>query len=425
MATSRSGCTAELVTSCASGTARSTGAGSSRRKGGGAFAPWCDEIPGPGSTSPDRAIRRPSSWHVAGRSGEGPRSRTFSAASASIRSLADRRRRRPPTRRGAPPPAVSCEEEPSSHPRSTPSAAPAASRRHLRSRGQPLGTPCQSASVETAAGFLWIASAWRGHRSREGWAIAAAVVFAGLWSGLLGMLTLVMHPMLAAMDGRGFERFLQAFLSVARKAWFNYVCAIGMAVADRRTRGLWGDRSSAAFILTAIGLAFVIVGVYLVSNVWKEPHYDVMLAWDRDAMPPEWEAGRRRYFRLNWIQPPRRGRRSASSWSHRSACSDRACDRLLTCPPPRRQPALSDTSFHSLCRCDLRHAPSEHLGRLALAHRDREGRGVQAPPQGTSATLGRGGSGHESVRATTSGVACGPVTPPCADPCRARMTAER
>ena len=137
----------------------------------------------------------------------------------------------------------------------------------------------------------------------EEWALAAAVVFAGLWSGLLGMLTLVMHPMLAAMDGRDFERFLRAFLPVGRKAWFNYVSAIGMAVAPIvGLVTLWDDPSSAAFILCAIGLALVIVGVYVVSNVWKEPHYDVMLAWDPDAMPPEWEAGRRRYFTLNWIQ---------------------------------------------------------------------------------------------------------------------------
>ena len=62
-------------------------------------------------------------------------------------------------------------------------------------------------------------------------ALAASVVFAGLWSGLLGMLTLVMHPMLAAMNGADFERFLRAFLPVARKAWFNYVCAIAMGIA--------------------------------------------------------------------------------------------------------------------------------------------------------------------------------------------------
>jgi hypothetical protein len=137
----------------------------------------------------------------------------------------------------------------------------------------------------------------------EEWALGASVVFSGLWSGLLGMLTLVMHKMLAPMSGRDFENFLRAFLPVGRKAWFNYVCAIGMAVAPIVALVfLWDDRGSTAFVLTAIGLALVIVGVYVVSNVWKEPHYDVMLAWDPEAVPAGWEAGRRKYFAFNWIQ---------------------------------------------------------------------------------------------------------------------------
>jgi hypothetical protein len=137
----------------------------------------------------------------------------------------------------------------------------------------------------------------------EQWALTAGVVFAGLWSGLLGMLTLVMHKMLAAMSGSEFERFLRAFLPVGRKAWFNYVCALGMAVAPVVALViLWDDRDSAAFVLTAVGLGIVVVGVYVVSNVWKEPLYDVMLAWDPDEMPATWENGRRRYFTINWIQ---------------------------------------------------------------------------------------------------------------------------
>jgi hypothetical protein len=27
-----------------------------------------------------------------------------------------------------------------------------------------------------------------------------------------------------------------------------------------------------------------------------------MLAWDPEAMPADWEEGRRRYFAINWIQ---------------------------------------------------------------------------------------------------------------------------
>lgn len=140
-------------------------------------------------------------------------------------------------------------------------------------------------------------------------ALAASVLFAGLWSGLLGMLTLVMHRMLAAMNGHDFELFLRAFLPVARRAWFNYVCTIGMAVAPMVAL-VWlrDDTTAPAFVLTAVGLAIVLVGVYVVSNAWKEPLYDIMLAWNPDAMPPNWDAGRQRYFAINWIQ-------AAATWT--------------------------------------------------------------------------------------------------------------
>jgi hypothetical protein len=52
----------------------------------------------------------------------------------------------------------------------------------------------------------------------------------------------------------------------------------------------------------------VIVGIYIVANAWKEPHYKVILAWDPEAMPANWKAGRRRYFTINWIQ-------CATTWS--------------------------------------------------------------------------------------------------------------
>lgn len=134
-------------------------------------------------------------------------------------------------------------------------------------------------------------------------ALAAGVVFAGLWSGLLGMLTLVLHKMLEKMTGREFEQYMRAFLPVGRKALFNYACALGMAIAPIVALvAMWGDRDSASFVLTAVGLCIVIVGVYIVSNAWKEPLYDVILTWEPDAMPDGWESGRRRYFAINWIQ---------------------------------------------------------------------------------------------------------------------------
>ena len=137
----------------------------------------------------------------------------------------------------------------------------------------------------------------------EEWALVACVVFSGLWSGLLAMLTLVMHPMLAAMDGRDFAYFLRAFLPTARHAPFNYVAVVGMVVAPIVALvALGDDPSSAPFMLTAIGLVLTIAGPLIVSNRLAEPNYDVLLAWDPEAMPAGWEAGRRRYFALNWIR---------------------------------------------------------------------------------------------------------------------------
>ena len=52
------------------------------------------------------------------------------------------------------------------------------------------------------------------------------------------------------------------------------------------------DKGGAPFILTAVGLLLTIAGPLLVSNRLAEPNYDVMLAWDPDAMPAGWQATR-------------------------------------------------------------------------------------------------------------------------------------
>lgn len=140
----------------------------------------------------------------------------------------------------------------------------------------------------------------------EEWALAASAFFSGLASGLLGMLSTIMRPMLAAMDGRGFRSFMEAFLRYADHGWgkvFNYAWSLGMSIGPVVALVLlWDDPGSTSFVLTAIALGVVLVGVYLVSNVWKEPLYKVILGWEPEAMPADWQAGRRRYFTINWIQ---------------------------------------------------------------------------------------------------------------------------
>ena len=140
----------------------------------------------------------------------------------------------------------------------------------------------------------------------EEWTLAATVFVSGLASGLLGMLSTIMRPMLAAMDGRDFRSFMEAFLGYAGKSWgraYNYVWSLGMTIGPIVALVLLSeDPGSTSFVLTAIGLGIVIGGVLIVSNVWKTPTYDSILAWDPEALPADWEAGRRRYFTINWIQ---------------------------------------------------------------------------------------------------------------------------
>ncbi len=140
----------------------------------------------------------------------------------------------------------------------------------------------------------------------EEWVLAVIVFFSGLASGLLGMLSTIMRPMLTEMSGRDFRNFMEAFLRFADNSLgkvYNLAWSLVMFLGPILALVLlWDDRGSTSFVLTAIGEGIVLVGVILVSNVWKTPHYKVMLAWNPEEMPPDWEAGRDKYFTINWIQ---------------------------------------------------------------------------------------------------------------------------
>jgi hypothetical protein len=110
----------------------------------------------------------------------------------------------------------------------------------------------------------------------EEWALAATVFVTWLAAGFLGALCTIIRPMQAAMDGQGFRNFMEAFLRYAdhglgkqyNLAW-AFVPVLGSIVALVL---VWNDPGSTSFILTAIGLGIVLVGIWLVSNVWKTPN---------------------------------------------------------------------------------------------------------------------------------------------------------
>jgi len=97
--------------------------------------------------------------------------------------------------------------------------------------------------------------------------------------------------MQAAMKGPGFRNFMETFLRYADAGLgkvFNYAWSGGTTIASIVTLVLlFDDPGSTSFVLTAIGLGVWIVGILIVSNVWKTPHYKVILAWDPDDMPAD------------------------------------------------------------------------------------------------------------------------------------------
>jgi hypothetical protein len=164
-----------------------------------------------------------------------------------------------------------------------------------------LGCPTLSRVVEIGS-----APQRRLGMTAEEWALAASSFFSGLAAGFLGGLCTILRPMQAAMTGRDFRNFMERFLQYADNGLgkgFNYAWSGGTTIASIVALVLlFDDPGSTSFVLTAIALGVWIVGVLVVSNVWKTPTYKMILAGDPEAMPADWEATRQRYFTINWLQ---------------------------------------------------------------------------------------------------------------------------
>jgi hypothetical protein len=119
------------------------------------------------------------------------------------------------------------------------------------------------------------------------------------------MLCTILRPMQAAMTGHEFQNFMGTFLWYAADLpgfplgkVYNYAWSAGTTIASIVALVLlWNDRGSTSFVLTAIGLGIVIVGMPIVSNVWKTPTYNLIVLGPIGYASGDWQ----RYFTINWI----------------------------------------------------------------------------------------------------------------------------
>jgi hypothetical protein len=134
-------------------------------------------------------------------------------------------------------------------------------------------------------------------------ALGVSVVAAGLWSGLLLMLTTILHPVYATRGPRGFAEAMRAFLPVARTSPTNTVLVALLVLAPAVALvGLRDQVTSAALVLTTVGPAATVTGPFVLSRRWSEPNYDVMLSWEPEAVPDDWRVARACWLRANWVR---------------------------------------------------------------------------------------------------------------------------
>ncbi|GGG70092.1 hypothetical protein GCM10011374_38310 [Kocuria dechangensis] len=134
--------------------------------------------------------------------------------------------------------------------------------------------------------------------------LGASVVAAGLWSGLLLTVTTILHPLFGRQDAAGFATEMHRFLPIARRSPTNYILVATLLLAPPVALVGLGIQQAfgAAFVLTATGLVATVAGPLLISRRLAEPNYALILGWNPQHPPDDWQVARDRWYRHNWMR---------------------------------------------------------------------------------------------------------------------------
>jgi uncharacterized membrane protein len=130
--------------------------------------------------------------------------------------------------------------------------------------------------------------------------MAISVVSTGLFAGLLLTVVFFFQKALRELSGPQFALVMQRFLAIARTHPLNYAMTLISGFVPIVTLILLREHpGGGAFVFTVAGLLAFWAGPILTSRYVAEPLYDVMVGWDADAPPADWQRARERYFRMN------------------------------------------------------------------------------------------------------------------------------
>jgi hypothetical protein len=133
--------------------------------------------------------------------------------------------------------------------------------------------------------------------------LGLSVIAAAAWSGLLLMLTTVLHPMFARQGPRGFAEDMRRFLPIARRSPTNYVLVALLVLAPAVALvGLWGDPTGGAVPADRVRAGghdrrtAADIPPLRRAELRRHP------VLGPEAVPPDWRIARARWLRLNWIR---------------------------------------------------------------------------------------------------------------------------
>jgi len=129
------------------------------------------------------------------------------------------------------------------------------------------------------------------------------VLSTGLFTGLLMTVKFFFERALKDLSGPEFALVMRRFLKITRTHPLNYAMVLTSGFAPIAVLVMLRENpGNPSFVLTTFGLLAFWCGSILPSTFVAQPLYRIFLGWEVDAPPPDWQAARDRYLRVNVVR---------------------------------------------------------------------------------------------------------------------------